>query len=423
MKKNLLKKIFAFLKKNSNIDISAEDVQRLYKNKLAVLSRKLKTGKIKVVFLVRENSKWAYQSLYEQFEKDERFEPVVLVSLLMLSHIGKDKTRNNLEENYEFFKSRNMKVDYAYKNGQYIDLKEFDPDMVFYDQQYDLPDFHKPYKVAEYALTFYSSYSYELLNCEEDYTNEFHSYLFCLLVEHNLNLKRFESFGKYDLSNCFVSGYPKMDIYLDNKEIKMNLWKDNNKLKVIYAPHHSVDKRGVHLSMFVETAKFILDLAKKHPETAWVFKPHPRLKYALQRSKTMTEEEVEQYFNEWKKIGNIYEQGDYFDIFKTSDLMITDSCSFLAEYLPSQKPLIRIINSSATELNILGKKITREYYNAYNNEDIEKLFNEVLINGHDYRKEERIKLSEEIVDYNEKSAEKIYKYIIKKINEAEEITI
>lgn len=415
MKRTLLEKIFPFIKLNKKPYYSIEAVQSSYKNILNNLSQKIKTGKIRVVFLVRENQKWAYQSLYEQFEKDERFEPIVLVSLLMLSHKGKDKTRNNLEENYEFFKSRNMKVEYAYKNGEYIDLKEFHPDMVFYDQQYDLPEFHKPQVVSEYALTFYSSYSYELLETEDDYTNEFHSYLYKLLVEHELNLKRYEGYKKYDLSNCFVAGYPKLDAYLDKKEPQTDIWKEKNKLKVIYAPHHSVDKRGIHLSMFVENAKFMLELAKKYPETTWCFKPHPRLKYALQRSKLMKKEEVEEYFSEWKKTGTTYEQGDYFDLFKTSDLMITDSCSFLAEYLPSGKPLIRIINGAAKKLNKLGEKITSEYYYAHTNQEIEELFKKVLIEGNDSKKEARKKLAEEIIDFKEKSAEKIFKNILEEL--------
>ena len=305
-----------------------------------------------------------------------------------------------------------MNVEYAYKDGKYLDLKDFHPDILFYDQQYDLIESYTPQKVSEYALPCYSSYSYELMDTEDDYTANFHAYLYKFLVEHELNIKRYESFKKFDLSNCFVCGYPKIDIYLENKQPKTDIWREKDKLKVIYAPHHSVDKRGLHLSMFTETAKFILELAKKHPETTWVFKPHPRLKYALQRSKTMDKESVEEYFNEWRKIGTTYEQGDYFDIFKTSDLMITDSCSFLAEYLPSGKPLIRIINSSAMNLNELGNKITEQYYFAHNNKEIESLFNEILIKGNDYKKEARLKLINEIIDYKESSAKKIYRHIL-----------
>ena len=43
----------------------------------------------------------------------------------------------------------------------------------------------------------------------------------------------------------------------------------------------------------------------------------------------MTEQGINNYFDEWQNIGIIYEYGHYFDLFKNSDFMITDSASFL----------------------------------------------------------------------------------------------
>ena len=99
----------------------------------------------------------------------------------------------------------------------------------------------------------------------------------------------------------------------------------------------------------------------------------------------------------------------YFDIFKTSDLMITDCCSFLAEYLPTEKPLIRLINRKSKPLNFLGDKITSEYYYAHNKEELNTLFKELKA-GNDYKKEERLKLVQEVIDLNNPAENKIYSY-------------
>jgi len=50
----------------------------------------------------------------------------------------------------------------------------------------------------------------------------------------------------------------------------------------------------------------------------------------------MTLNEVESYYAEWHNLSNgfVYDEGDYFNIFKSSDALITDCGSFLAEYLP-----------------------------------------------------------------------------------------
>ena len=108
---------------------------------------------------------------------------------------------------------------------------------------------------------------------------------------------------------------------------------------------------------FKENGKFILELAKKYDETTWLFKPHPRFKFALLINNVMTEDDINKYYNEWLKIGRIYDKGNYFDIFKTSDLLITDSISFRAEYLPTLKPIICPTKHGSCKMNLLGKKI------------------------------------------------------------------
>lgn len=392
---------------------SKKEIENTHKNYEKVLARlRSKKGKLKVVFLIRENQKWTYQSLYEQFEKSDRFEPLVLVSILTLAAKGKDKTRNNLEANYDFFKSRGMNVDYAYKNGEYIDLKIFNPDIVFYDQPWDLPAIHEPKYVSKFALTCYCSYSYEIFDCAEDYTTEFHRFLYKFFVEDESNIKRYGSYNKENAKNCVSAGYPKLDEYFKQKT-ECEIWKDKTKLKIIYAPHHSLEKNGLKLSTFDKNGKFILELAKKHPETTWVFKPHPRFKYALLRTKIMSEEEINAYYNEWAEIGTIYEEGDYIDLFRTSDLMITDGCSFLAEYLPTEKPLIRPINRHGIKLNSFGEMLTKGFYFTNSNSEIERLFEELLINKRDSRLNKRKEAISYILNQQKRSCEKICDYILK----------
>lgn len=390
-----------------------DKINNAQENYKKVLKRLKDTNdKIKVVFLVRENQKWSYQSLYEKLEHSDKFTPLVVVSILELARKGKDKTRNNIEETYNFFKSRGMNVDYAYKNGEYADLKEFKPDIVFYDQPWDLPEIHHPKYVSEFALTCYTSYGCDLVDCPEDYTSIFHRFMYKFFVEHELNVKRFYSYNKENIKNCVVVRYPKFEEYYEDNE-KCDIWKDNDKFKIIYAPHHSLDKKGLRLSTFKQNGRFILELAQKHPETTWVFKPHPRLKYALLRTKTMTEDEIKNYFDEWARIGAVYEDGNYINLFKTSDLMITDGCTFLAEYLPSEKPLIRLVNKKGVQLNALGKKLSKGFYCTYKNSELKKLLECLVVNKEDEKQSIRKEIAKEILNY--KKGETIYKYLSKMI--------
>ena len=383
--------------------------EKNYQKKLESLKNK---DKIRVIFLVSENQKWGYQSLYEELEASERFEPLVLISLLEGVHKGKDKTRRNLEENYNFFKSRGMKVDYAYKDGKYVDLRKFSPDIVFYEQPWGLPKQYKPFYVSAFALTAYRNYGLAIFYDDDNYNPNFHRQLYKYFVDNKLNVKRYESYNTGNSKNCVIIGDSKLDTYFikENKNIK-KIWKDSQKNKVIYAAHHSIGKNSSKLSTFLYHGEFILKLARKYSDTTWIFMPHPQLKYALINNEIMTEDEIDKYYQSWEDAGYVYTQGDYFDIFKTSDLMITDCCSFLGEYLPTGKPIIHLINPNHIEYNEFGTKIISQDYEAYNCAEIEKIFNELVVNKNDYLKEERMKLIPELIDFSEPSAKKIMRYL------------
>ena len=394
--------------------IRLADKKTVFKNYSKVLRRlqkQYKKKKIKVIFLIRENQKWTYHSLYKLFEASPYFEPLILLTVLTSVHCGKDNTRDTLEENYKFFKSRGYNVDYLYKDGKPLSLKKFKPDIVFYDQPWELFGQYTPLRVSKYALTCFCSYSFEILNDKDNYFKGFHSLLYKYFIEHELNLQRYITYSEVAEKNCVTTGYPKLDQYFDKKSIDCTKYfKEPEKIKIIYAPHHSFDN-SLQLATFMQNGKFILELAKKSPETTWCFKPHPRLKFALLKMNFMSMQEIEEYYKEWSTIGKIYDKGDYIDLFKASDLMITDCLSFLAEYLPSKKPLIRLINPKAKPLNELGEKVVSQYYFSHSNDELRELFNQIAIKSDDYKINNRISLINNIMNTQQTAAENIFNKI------------
>lgn len=391
-----------------------------YFKKILQLKNIYSKRKIRVLFYVTENSKWRYQSLYEELARDEHFEPFVCVSVLTSVHKGEDKTRYNIEENYNFFKTRDMQVVISYKDGKYIDFSKFHPDIVFYEQPYDLPSLYKPYRVSRYALACYCDYGLQLVDDDNNYTQNFHRLLWKFFVDSPLNIPRYESYRKGNSKNCFVKGYVKFDAYLDYKDIDIKkVWKEPDKIKIIYAPHHSFEFDGLRFATFQWSGKEILEFAKNNPNTTWVFKPHPRFKFALLKNRIMSEEEIENYYNEWEKVGKICSDSNYFDFFNTSDLMITDSCSFLGEYLLTKKPLFRLLNSDSMSLNDFGKKLSGAIYESYNFEEFKKLYEDVIINKNDYKYEKRLETLKYLIDFKEKSANKICEELKKDIKKGE----
>ena len=102
----------------------------------------------------------------------------------------------------------------------------------------------------------------------------------------------------------------------------------------------------------------------------------------------MLQEEVDNYYNEWKSFAVYSEGGDYMNLFAESYAMITDCGSFLTEYFITEKPIIHMI-SEHFKGNPLINEIDTTYYQAHNKDELLKHLNDVIINKNDYKKEQR----------------------------------
>ncbi len=370
-----------------------------------------------------ECSKWGAQTLYKMMEQHNNFEPQVIVIPPYTVHKGEDLTKLSLENNLKFYKYNKIKVELGYDiiKHKYIDLKQFKPDIVFYEQPYDLPPKYSLYKVSKNSLCMYFPYGFENLDFKNNYTDNFHKHLFAYFIECQENLERYEHYRKGNSKNCIITGHPKLDYYTMSNQKNFC----HQKLKIIYAPHHSLGKHSLKFGTFYHNGQFILNLAQKCSEIDWVFKPHPKLKFELLNNKIMTQEQVDEYWKSWQKLGTVHEYGNYIELFQSSDALITDSISFLVEYLPTKKPIIQLFNKMHYPYNSIGEKISQVLYKSINNTELYNLFNEIIINRNDYLRDERVKLINNLFDFKQCASEKIIKYleIVTGIeNETEKIT-
>lgn len=348
--------------------------------------------KIRVVFICEENSKWGYQSVYNSLKNDSRFE---ILPILCLPILTKNRTSWTQEENIKFFNKLNIEaVDgYDYEKEDYIDLKSLNPDIVFYQQHWYSLVKMPPVEVSKYALTCVVSYGFTSVDSEiwgMDTPKQFCGTLWKMFAESDYHKKFYERATKLKYKDILtVTGYPKLDYYsqLIDNEFEL-MWKDadkSEKHRIIWAPHHSIEDFGFGMSNFKAQAIPFLEYAKSHPEYSFVLKPHPALKYKCSYDGFMSEDEYEKYLDEWNNLSNavVYQCGNYFDIFKTSDVLVTDSSSFLAEYIVSGKPIVFFDSPKRTPFNKFGLKIKKGFYEAKNLNDLDKILEKVLINKKD----------------------------------------
>ena len=138
-------------------------------------------------------------------------------------------------------------------------------------------------------------------------------------------------------------------------------------------------------------------------------------------NKKWGKESADAYYDKWANLENgQLETGEFIDLFLTSDAMILDSISFIAEYTATNTPsLFTIGSTSRVRLNDFGAINFEVLYHTDNNlkEDIERFIVDVVINGNDTKKEERTEfVNKYLLPPNGKSsAENIYDNILDEI--------
>lgn len=375
---------------------------------ISKIKNKYKNGeKIRVGFLVNENCKWNAENLYNLLEENENFEPVILVSLHNSRYKGKSMTKPSFEENYNFFANMGKRIEKVYdeKNEKYLDIKDFNIDILFYQQPWGLDELQNIDEVSKNSLCCYFSYGIGVLECAVD-VRPFHEKLFYYFVPDEETKKLFKKFEIDNLNNMKVVGYPKLDVYNELTPIL------NDKKTIIYAPHHSYN-RGLKLGTFHKTGIKILEFAKQHQEYNWIFKPHPDLKEVLYKDKKYGEKFTENYYKQWAQIGKIYDKGNYFDIFMSSDILITDCCSFLLEYMPTLKPIIRIERHGSQKISPLGKELLKGIYRVKKFEELYCCLAQLENKNGDVLLEKRKELTEKILRKEKNASANIIKELEK----------
>jgi len=399
------------------VDIKA-NVPKIKKNYDRVLYTLRGTkSKKKVLFLVNEIAKWKTQSLYDLFEQSTEYEPYIALTIGDFQWcLSKGERTKILQKNYEYFVSKNMNCIYAFdtKKDCAIDLSIFNPQLVFYQQPWGIDAKQKPLKVSEYALTFYIPYYVQNYgHFEMECLQELHQTVYRYYI---LN-KEWENFYKPYLTDAAGMlkglGHPSLDVYNKN-----NNTTKASKNYVIYAPHHSINNIE-NYSTFLWNGRYILNFAKEHKDLNWVFKPHPTLKYRLIEDGTLSKKEIDDYFEEWEQFAICCNDSSYPKLFLDSKVLITDSASFLTEYFCTQKPIIHLISNRSKVVPLPPfEKILNVFYQVRNIEELNKVFDEIVIQNNDSKKEERISVLKECDLYQKDAAFNI----LQDINEIFEIS-
>lgn len=390
-----------------------------------------KNSPIHVVFLVQFNRTWAvYDSIYKECQKDRNFK-VSIVTIPMKNPRVSNAWLFN-EENNNFFKEKKMDfIEGCKKDGadeEWFDLRGLDPDVVFVQNPYDTQR-HKIYTTDElnkYTNICYVQYAFIVTSSSFEkhfYGTYFHKNCWKLFAETDFHKKLYKKYASNIENRVVVSGYPKLDFYNDESKDVDNIWKisrkkNKNIKRVIWTPHWTINDLHLKASNFLKYYKYFLELAKDNKNIELVFRPHQSLFDELLEKNHMSRRELGEYKDSINNLPNaqIDENVEYFGLFRTSDLLITDNSSFLAEYLPTENPIIytHSYDNDQHNLSEYGQQLTKYHYIARNKNELNNLIKKIAIEDDDYEKNNRISNMKENIYFPDNGSGYLIKENIKK---------
>lgn len=419
----LISKLYDFFKSNIRKLILKRSNKKIFE--------KFKNGeKLKICLMVSRPGMWNFDYLYQILKNDERFEPLIVV--MPDPFQGHAVMCRYIEETLADLRSKGYEPISGYDFGVNKVLnfrKEINPDIIFYS------DFWKPHFCDEFYITNFldkitllNDYGFNVMQEDKVVVFELNNLVDIYFRQTPLHKEMAIPLMKNGASNIKIVGSPKIEPFFDSEYKPQDVWKSQEKPKkrIIWAPHHSrvMPSDMYCCNAFWEIYNYMLEVAQIYKDKVQIaFRPHPMLKEKI--IKAWGEYIADEYFSKWEKLENTQvSSGDFIDLFMTSDAMIMDSCSFLAEYTATNKPLFYTrTKTSRLNLNKFGEELFENVYDTKDNlkEDIIDFIENVVLNDNDYKKEQRTQFVQKYFGkINGKMAsENIYDEIIKFLEKGE----
>ena len=361
------------------------------------------------------------EGLYELLLRDPRFSPRLVVFPYRL--LNDTPVLEDYERNLKFFRRIDSSaVGMLLKNGWSKSMRalrrEFAADIVFYQQPW-IQD-QNLWEASRWSWNVYTHYAYTVNYAPkiQYFKDNFHEFLhiyFCQSETHRrIHIEaRPEHADKLD-----VAGYPKFDGVRKTFSPLLKKSDDGQTRLVIYAPHHSIGRNNsFRLSTFDWNRLEIFALAKAHKEINWIYRPHPTLKYAVENCGLMSTSDYMRYESQWTNLPNarVSHGGNYMEMFFSSHALITDCGSFLGEYMLTGRPLIRLISrNDPVKPNEVGERIDAACYRVHSIEELEAVFQQVVIHGDDPLRDRRLELRDALFPLEQDSAQEIVNALLRR---------
>lgn len=335
---------------------------------------------VRIMFYVNNLSMWKNDRLLMILKNDDRFQPFIVTYLYPSDTTGHKKS---LEQQLrDHFGPMGIIIESGFDFGRnrLYPVSRFKPDILFYPQPYR----NRLKDIPRNVLLSYIPYCFEMEDERHFYNTLYQNICWKIFVPTELHRELKARYNFNGGRNVVVSGNPLADYFFDGHIPQADNWPagDPGLKRIIWAPHHSILPDDIlDYSNFLEIADDMLATAQKYQDRAqFVFKPHPMLKEKLYKLESWGIERTDSYYEAWKSLpnGNLSE-GNYVDLFMTSDALIHDCSSFTAEYLYVNKPVMYLTRKERIdEFNDFADACFKVHYHGCSIPEIESFIDNVI---------------------------------------------
>jgi ubiquinone/menaquinone biosynthesis C-methylase UbiE len=366
---------------------------------------------LRVLFLLPHVALFdAYASVHAEMARDPAFAPEVLAFRRqdLAPDVDEEQTR-------AFLKERGIDAHVVGFDGadQWPDIDPDAYDILFYTA--GTLAYPEPYRIARtghHFLTCYIAYGVLLADQPEiQFDQDSQHCAWRVYASTQRDLFFYEHYRKRLRSNARLTGYPKFDLYgpwaRDGGDPQPAASRQDRPM-VVWAPHWTIGLIYPQLNMglFDRICMGMIELMDAYPGIDFVYRPHPNLRHALAQTTFMSNENYAIYLDMLRARPNcrIELGGDNVELFAHSAAMITDSVSFLAEYLPTGRPLLFLDRPDRMRMNDQGEDIASLHFQGRDLGDIRTFIEDVVLGGADPRAKERRTAAQRLFSTGQTSA-------------------
>ncbi|EHR68991.1 glycosyl/glycerophosphate transferase, teichoic acid biosynthesis [Burkholderiales bacterium JOSHI_001] len=244
--------------------------------------------------------------------------------------------------------------------GDLIRLVQMAPDFIFRQTPWEHhipPLFHA--RMLQFAALCYVPYGMGTIEKpQHQYNQPFHNQCDFVFAESQYHLERYAQHRAMGTLGVVLTGYPRFEHFAHRLDSEQHAWPlavPDDMPRLIWAPHHTVERSWLNYSTFIDHHQRLLAEAQRG-RLSILFRPHPALAEKLQASGLMSADDYAAYLAAFEATGTsgVDRCSDYIAQFGASDMMVTDGLGFFSEYLLTGKPLVRTFKPGAEAMNHFG---------------------------------------------------------------------